>query len=171
MRISKILLFATLFTVTIFAAEFKGYSDLSKSLKEVAKKEGNIATTADVKKALKDKSWAVVDVRTAEEWAAAFIVGSYRVGREAPEKALENIVLDDDEKFVKTKLVVVCNTASRAAINAETFRQMGFDEVKIYGINQWIDECNPVSNRYSSAENKSGTKKKFGSYFAEHCKK
>ena len=106
-----------------------------------------------------------------EEWAAGSIAGSMRVGREAPEKALENIVLDDEDKFTKTKLIVVCNTASRAVINAQTFRQMGFDEVKSYGINQWIDECNPVVTKYSAAENKEGKKTKFGGYYAEHCKK
>ena len=128
-------------------------------------------TSDEVKAALKDEKWAVVDVRTLEEWSAGFIKGTQRIGREAPEKALENIVLDDDEKFVKDKLIVVCNTASRAAIEAQAFKQMGFKTVKIYEINKWIDECNPVVTKYSAGEHKDGTKTKFGNYYAEHCKK
>jgi rhodanese-related sulfurtransferase len=171
MKIGKVIIVSSLLAISLFGAEFKSYDALSKSLKEEAKKEGTLASTQDVKDALASKEWSVVDVRTMEEWAAGSIAGSMRVGREAPEKALENIVLDDDDKFTKTKLIVVCNTASRAVINAQTFRQMGFDEVKSYGINQWIDECNPVVTKYSAAENKEGKKTKFGGYYAEHCKK
>ncbi|WP_198305415.1 rhodanese-like domain-containing protein [Arcobacter vandammei] len=171
MKLGKILLASSLLFSSVFAAEFIGYDALSKNLKAQEKKDGNLATTQEVKDALASKDWAVVDVRTMEEWAAGSIAGSMRVGREAPEKALENIVLDDDDKFVKTKLIVVCNTASRAVINAQTFRQMGFSDVKVYGINQWIDECNPVVTKYSAAENKEGKKTKFGGYYAEHCKK
>jgi 3-mercaptopyruvate sulfurtransferase SseA len=65
----------------------------------------------------------------------------------------------------------VCNSGSRAAIEAETFRKMGFDQVKIYDMYTWIDECNPTTNRYSKKKNKNGTKNKFGSFYAEHCKK
>lgn len=171
MKLSKILFSVSLIASSVFASEFIDYSKLSKSLKEEAKKTGNYATTEEVKKALTQKDWAVVDVRTAEEWAAGFIKGTQRVGREAPEKALENVVLDDEDKFVKDNLIVVCNTASRAALEAQAFRQMGFNTVKIYEINKWIDECNPVVTKYTSGENKEGTKTKFGNYYAEHCKK
>ncbi|MCB9096932.1 MAG: rhodanese-like domain-containing protein [Aliarcobacter sp.] len=171
MKLSKILFSVSLIASSVFASEFIDYSKLSKSLKEEAKKTGNYATTEEVKKALTQKDWAVVDVRTAEEWAAGFIKGTQRVGREAPEKALENVVLDDEDKFVKDNLIVVCNTASRAAIEAETFRKMGFKTVKIYDMHKWIDECNPVTTKYSDAEDKTGTKNKFGAYYAEHCKK
>ncbi len=171
MKLGKVLLTASFLATSLFASEFISYDKLSKTLKEEAKKSGNYATTEEVKEALTKKDWAVVDVRTMEEWSAASIKGSQRVGREAPEKALENIVLDDDEKFVKPNLIVVCNTASRAALEAQTFRQMGFNTVKIYEINKWIDECNPVVTKYTSGENKEGTKTKFGNYYAEHCKK
>ncbi len=171
MKFSKIVLAAGLFTSTLFASEFISYSNLSKSLKDEAKKSGNYATTEEVKNALTQKDWAVIDVRTMEEWSAGFIKGTQRVGREAPEKALESIVLDDNDKFVKDKLIVVCNTASRASIEAETFRKMGFTTVKIYDMHQWIDDCNPITTKYSLASHKSGTNNKFGDYYAEHCKK
>lgn len=171
MKLSKLIFTSTLLVSTVFSAEFISYSNLSKNLKEEAKKNGNFATTQEVKNALNMKDWAVVDVRTMEEWAAGFIKGSQRVGREAPEKALESIVLDDNDKFVKDKLIVVCNTASRASIEAETFKKMGFTTVKIYDMNQWIDECNPITTKYSLASHKSGTNKNFGDYYAEHCKK
>ena len=171
MKLLKILAFASILLTSAFSAEFVSYDELSKKLKSDAKKSGMMATTKEVKDALKAKDWAVVDVRTMEEWAGASIKGSFRVGREAPEKALENIVLDDDENFVKQNLVVVCNTASRAAIEAQAFKQIGFKTVKIYEINRWIDECNPVVTKYSAGEHKDGTKTKFGNYYAEHCKK
>ena len=104
-------------------------------------------------------------------WSAGFIKGTQRIGREAPEKALESIVLDDKNTFIKENLIVICNSASRASIEAQTFRQMGFKTVKIYDLYSWIDECNPITTKYSSHEDKDGTKQKFGDYYAEHCKK
>ena len=171
MKFSKIIVCASLLVSSLFAAEFVNYDKLSKNLKEEAKKSENYASTEEMKKALTEKDWAVVDVRTAEEWAAGFIAGTQRVGREAPEKALEGIVLDDNGKFIKDKLIVVCNTASRASIEAEAFRKMGFTTVKIYDIHKWIDECNPITTKYSPAVDKTGTNKKFGDYYAEYCKK
>ena len=171
MKFSKIILSMGLLASTMFAAEFVNYGDLSKSLKADAKKNGLYASTDEVKAAIAAKDWAVVDVRTAEEWAAGFIKGSQRVGRQAPEKAIENFVTDDDGKLVKDKIIVVCNTASRASIDAQIFRQMGFTTVKIYDLHAWIDQCNPVVTKYSSAKDKEGTNKEFGSFYAEHCKK
>ena len=80
MKFGKILLVATLLTGSVFAAEFLTYDKLAKNLKEEAKKAGNYATTAEVKTALTQADWAVVDVRTAEEWAAGYIKGTQRVG-------------------------------------------------------------------------------------------
>ena len=171
MKLSKVLLGIGFLASSLFASEFINYDKLSKNLKEEAKKAGNYATTAEVKTALTQADWAVVDVRTAEEWAAGYIKGTQRVGRESPEKALESIVTDDAGKFIKDKLVVVCNSASRAAIEAEAFRKMGFTTVKIYDMHQWMDECNPLITKYSSGLHKEGTNKKFGDYYAEHCKK
>ena len=171
MKFSKIVLSMGLLASSLFANEFINYDNLSKSLKDDAKKNGLYATTDEVKMALKEKDWAVVDVRTAEEWAGAFIKGSQRVGRQTPEVAIENFVTDDDGKLIKDKIIVVCNSAARASIEAQTFRQMGFKTVKIYDLYSWIDECNPITTKYSSHEDKDGTKQKFGDYYAEHCKK
>jgi len=102
---------------------------------------------------------------------AARIKGSYRIGRQAPEKQFSSVVLDDDDNFIKKNIIVVCNSAARASLEAETFRKMGFDTVKIYDIYSWIDECNPVSTGYSGKKDKGGTKNKFGAFTAEHCKK
>ena len=171
MKVTNILLATTLLAGAATASDFIGYKGLTKQLKSEAIKNGTMATTADVKKAIVADDWAVVDVRTLNEWSAAHIKGSSRIGRQAPEKAIANLVLDDDDKFIKDKIVVVCNTASRASIEAETFKKMGFSQVKIYGINTWIDGCNPVTNKYSKAKDKQGTKIKFGNFYAEHCKK
>jgi len=170
MKLTNILLATSLLFGVAQANEFIDYKSLTKDLKSQAKKDGTIATSKDVKKAIKAKDWAVVDVRTLGEWKAAHIEGSTRIGRQAPEKALENIVLDDDDNFVKNKLIVICNSASRAVIEAQTFKKMGFKEVKIYPIYAWIDECNPFVNLYSKKKWKKGTKKKFGQFKAAHCK-
>ena len=171
MKFSKIVLSLGLLASSLFASEFINYDDLSKSLKDDAKKNGLYATTDEVKMALKEKDWAVVDVRTAEEWAGAFIKGSQRVGRQTPEVAIENFVTDDDGKLIKDKIIVVCNSAARASIEAQTFRQMGFKTVKIYDLYSWIDECNPVVTKYTVKNDRSGTGLNFGEYYAEHCKK
>ena len=171
MKFSKIVLSMGLLASSLFANEFINYDNLSKSLKDDAKKNGLYATTDEVKMALKEEDWAVVDVRTAEEWAGAFIKGSQRVGRETSEVAIENFVTDDDGKLIKDKIIVVCNSAARASIEAQTFRQMGFKTVKIYDLYSWIDECNPVVTKYTVKNDRSGTGLNFGEYYAEHCKK
>lgn len=152
-------------------SEFKDYDVVAKKLKAEMKKEGNYATIEEVKKALASKDWVVADVRTLEEWAGANIKGSVRIGREAPEKALENFVIDIDGNFVKDKIIVVCNSASRASIEAQAIKLMGFKEVKIFDIYSWIDKCNPVVTKYTVKKDKGGTGLKFGDYYAEHCKK
>ena len=171
MKFPKIILTAGLLASTMFANEFINYDKLSESLISEAKKNGLYATTEEVKTALKEKDWIVVDVRTSEEWAGAFIKGSQRVGRQTPEAAIENFVTDDDGKLVKDKVIVVCNSASRASIEAETFRKMGFKTVKIYDLYSWIDQCNPVVTKYTVKKDSSGTGLNFGNFYAEHCKK
>lgn len=158
-------------TSIVFAGEFISYKELSTKLKKENKKAGNYATTEEVKKALKAKDWVVADVRTMEEWSAAHIKGAVRVGRQASEKGVALHALDDDDKLVKPNLIVVCNSAARASIEAQTFRQMGFDTVKIYDLYSWIDECNPVVTKYTVKKDKGGMNLKFGNFYAEHCKK
>jgi rhodanese-related sulfurtransferase len=171
MRLAKIILSIGLVSSSLFSSEFINYDDLAKSLKADAKKNGLYASTDEVKMALKAKDWVVVDVRTPEEWAGAFIQGSQRVGRQTPEVAIENFVTDDDGKLIKDKVIVVCNSASRASIEAQTFRQMGFKTVKIYDLYSWIDQCNPVVTKYTVKKDKHGTGLNFGNFYAEHCKK
>ena len=169
MKLINTLLLAGLLTSGVFASEFITFHQLTNNLLEKNEKEGLRATTAEVKKAIKSKDTAVVDVRTKLEWAGAHIKGSYRVGRQTPEMAVSNFVLNFDDKFVKDKLIVVCNTAHRASIQAVIFRHMGFKEVKVYAIDQWIDECNPVVTMYSGKEYSEGKDHRFGGFYAEGC--
>jgi rhodanese-related sulfurtransferase len=162
MKLGKIVLAAVLAFGVAGAAEFTNYKGLTKKLKKEAAQKGQIATTTEVKHAQKAKDWAIVDVRTMEEYQAAHIPGSIRIGRQNPEKAMAAVVTDDEDRFIKPNVIIVCNTASRASIEAQTFRQMGFKNVKIYGIVKWMDECNPVANMYSKKKDKKGSKKKFG---------
>jgi rhodanese-related sulfurtransferase len=168
--LKNILLASSILVSSSIAAEFIDYKQLSSQLKKEHKKAGTFASSDDVKKALKSKDWAVVDVRTKLEWAGAYIKGSQRVGRQAAEKALANIVLDDDDKLVKDKIIVVCNSGARASIEAEIFKKMGFSQVLIYDIYSWIDECNPVKTNYTVKKDKGGTGLKFGMFKAQHCK-
>ncbi|MGM0519774.1 MAG: rhodanese-like domain-containing protein [Campylobacterota bacterium] len=170
MKLSKIIAALALAFSSMLASEFISYGDVASKLIQENKKNGNYATIADVKKALKADDWLVADVRTKEEWSAAHIKGTVRVGRQAPEKALENFVSDLDDNFVKKKLIVVCNSAKRASIEAQTFKQMGFENVKIFDLYSWIDECNPVTTTYSVKKDKKGTGLRFGSFYAQHCK-
>lgn len=171
MKIHSLILASLLATSSLFATTFNDYKAVSTKLINEEKKNGNYASVEDVKKALNSKDWLVVDVRTKEEWFAARIKGSVRVGRQAPEKALANFVLDDDDNFVKQNLIVVCNSAKRAAIEAQAFKLMGFKNVKVFDLYTWIDSCNEVVNQYSSKKHKKGTKNKFGAFKAAHCYK
>ena len=171
MKLKAICLGLVLAVSTMMAGEFVNYKGLTKKLKAEAKKSGMYATTDEVKAALKSKEWIVADVRTMEEWSAAHIKGAVRIGRQAPEKGLELYALDDDDKFVKKNLIVVCNSAARASIESQVFRQMGFDKVKIYDLYSWIDECNPVVTKYTVKKDKGGQNLKFGNFYAEHCYK
>lgn len=170
MKLKVILLSLVLFSSSIFAAEFIDYNKLSDKLKKENKANGTYASTEDVKKALKSKDWLVADVRTMEEWAAAHIKGSVRIGRQAPEKGLELHALDMDDNFIKPNLIIICNSAARASIEAQTIRQMGFNQVKVYDLYSWIDECNPVVTKYTVKKDKGGTGLSFGNFYAEHCK-
>ncbi len=171
MKLKTVCLGVLLTASSIFAGEFINYKSLSTQLKTEAKKAGNYASTEEVKAALKSKEWIIGDVRTMDEWAAAHIKGAVRLGRQSPEKALALFALDDDDKFVKQNLIVVCNSAARASIEAETFRKMGFKTVKIYDLYSWIDECNPVVTKYTVKKDKGGQNLKFGNFYAEHCYK
>ncbi len=170
-KIASALVVSSLLLSCGFASEakFKDYKSLTKELQAENKKNGTYATIDEVKAALEAKDWVVADVRTMEEWSAAQIKGSVRIGRESPEVALENFVLDMEGNFIKPNMIVVCNSAARASIEAETFRKMGFNQVKIFDIYQWIDKCNPVVTNYSMSNDKSGSGLKFGEYKAQHC--
>jgi len=168
--VNKLVLWALLGSSFLYAGDnFIEYKELTKELKKEAKKNGEYATTKEVKDALKAKDWIVADVRTQLEWAAAHIQGSKRIGRQAPETALANFVLNDDDEFIRKNLIVICNSGSRASIEAQTFKKMGFKQVKIYDLYSWIDECNPVKTNYSVKKDKAGTGLKFGMFKAEHC--
>lgn len=171
MKLINSLVIASVIATGSFATEFISFHKLSENLIAQNKKNGLAATTEDVKKAIKSTDTAVVDVRTDIEWASAHIKGTFRVGRQSPEKAVANFVLDDDDKFVKTKLIVICNTTHRASIQAAIFRKMGFTEVKTYAIDEWIDECNPVATKYSRQQYTEGKDHKFGEFYAEGCAK
>lgn len=128
MKLANILLATVLVTAAASAAEFVNYKKLTKKLKAEHKRAGTFANADDVKKALKAKDWIVADVRTKEEWAGAHIKGSQRIGRQAPEKALENFTTDESGKFIKDNIIVVCNSAARASIEAQTIKQMGLKQ-------------------------------------------
>lgn len=177
MSIKVIALIVVLFTTFSMASEdepesqFVGYSELTAKLKAAHVKDGTYATTEQVKKALQSDDWLVVDVRNDNEWSAAYIEGSKKVGRKNPERIIKNFCLDFGDDFTRNKLIVVCNSAARASIVAETFKSMGFKIVMIYDIFTWIDECNPISSDYTIRSSRKGTGLKFGSFKAAHCKK
>jgi len=170
-KLLKIIVVGSLLTSFGFSAEFIPYEQMAGKLLKENQKNGLRASTEELKKALHSKDTAVVDVRTKEEWAGAHIKGSVRVGRQSPEKAIELFVLDDDDKLIKDKLIVVCNTAHRASLEAMIFRKMGFTQVKVYPIDEWIDECNPIVTKYSRQEYKDGKHHRFGAFYAEGCER
>ena len=178
MRIKLIMVVLILFTTLSMASEdeaeptFVDYRELTAKLKAAHVKDGTYATTAQVKYALKADDWLVVDVRDDHEWSAAYIEGSKYVGRKNPESKIKNFCLDvfgDD--FTRNKLIVVCNSAARASLEAEIFKLMGFKTVMIYDIYTWIDECNPISSEYTVRKSRKGTGLNFGSFKAVRCKK
>lgn len=171
MKLNAALISILLLATSSFANEFISYKKLATSLVEENKKNGNFASVEEVKNAIESKDWIVADVRTKDEWGSAHIKGAVRIGRQAPENGLALYALDDNEKLVKPNLIVVCNSAKRASIEAETFRKMGFKTVKVFDLYSWIDQCNPVVTNYSVKKFKTGTGLKFGSFYAEHCKK
>lgn len=171
MKLKTLFIASILTGSALIANEFIDYKTLTTKMIAENKKAGNFATTKDVMEAIASKDWIVADVRTKEEWSAGRIKGTVRVGRQSPEKAIANYALDDDDNFVKQNLIVICNTARRASLEAETFRKMGFKKVKVYEFYTWVDSCNPITTNYSSKKNSNGTKNKFGQVKAEHCYK
>lgn len=171
MKVLSSVLIAAAMMLSAQAGDFVNYKTLATKLVKENKANGLYASVEEVKAAIKAKDWLVADVRTKEEWASAHIKGTVRIGRQAPENGLALHVEDENGKFIKPNLIVVCNSAKRASIEAETFRKMGFKTVKIFDLYKWIDSCNPVKTNYSVKKFKTGTGIKFGSFYAEHCKK
>jgi len=169
MKLHKVIIGVMIVVNSMMAAEFVSYHNMADKLLQENIKNGMRATTEEVKEAIKTKKALVVDVRTAEEWAGAHIKGSVRVGRQTPELAIANFVLDNDDKLIYDNLIVVCNTAHRASLEAVIFRKMGFKQVKVYALDQWIDECNPIATKYSIQKYKEGRGKKFGLFYSEAC--
>jgi len=169
MKLGKIMVTAVMMWSSIAAGEFISYHQMADKLLKENIQKGKRATTEEVKAAIRTKKVLVVDVRTAEEWAGAHIKGSVRVGRQTPELAIANFVLDDDDKLIYDRLIVVCNTAHRASLEAVIFRKMGFKEVKVYALDEWIDTCNPIATKYSTQRYKEGKNKKFGLFYSEAC--
>jgi len=108
MKLHKIILGLMIIVNAMMAGEFISYHQMADKLLQENIKNGMRATTDEVKEAIKTKNALVVDVRTAEEWAGAHIKGSVRVGRQTPEMAIANFVLDDDDKLIYDNLIVVC---------------------------------------------------------------
>jgi len=169
LKLHKIIIIGGVLLASAVASEFVSYHKMSEKLLEENIKNNLCATTDEVKKALKSKDTLVVDVRTAQEWAGAHIKGTVRVGRQTPEMAISNFALDDDGKLIKEKLIVVCNTAHRASLEAVIFRKMGFESVKVYPIDKWIDECNPIATKYTNQKFKKGRGVKFGLFYSGEC--
>ena len=169
MKIVNIALMTTFLVTSSFSSEFVPYKKMADKLLQENEKSGLVATTNEVKKALKSKDILVVDVRTKEEWAGAHIKGSVRIGRQSPEKMIANFVLDNKGNLIKDKLIVVCNSAHRASIQATIFRKMGFKVVKVYPILKWLDGCNPIVTKYSKKKDYSN--KEFGYFYPAKCLK
>lgn len=168
-KLLGILTITALTVSSLSASTFVDYKTLTKKLKSDYKKEGKFASEKIVKQALELDNWIVVDVRKKTEWSQGHIQGSHYVGRESMEKEVAKVALDKEGNFTKNKVIVVCNSASRASVEAETFKKMGFKDVRIYGIFDWIDNCNPIVTGYSKKKNKLGRSVAFGDFKSSHC--
>ncbi len=140
---------------------YKGYNIGNKEIHEKLKKAGYEASVQEVEDVVNGKKarWAVVDIRTKDEYLGATIKGVKRSGREAPELAIEEMFLnvqevEKDGKKSKTYkgsdidgIILMCRTGTRAAYDWAAYSFAGFGEnVKIFSLVNWVEACKPVRN-------------------------
>ncbi len=88
---------------------------------------------------------AVLDVRTAEEWAIAHVDGTIDI----PMQEIATRV-DELEEYRDRELVVMCHHGGRSARVAGWLRQQGFTQVRnlLGGINAWAEQIDPTVEKY-----------------------
>lgn len=91
-------------------------------------KAGSLCLTAEGARQQKqsDPSTLIIDVREPEEVAQSSINGAINVPRGLLEMKIEQLVPQHD-----APLMVCCATGGRAALAAQTLRQMGYSNLKV----------------------------------------
>lgn len=121
----------------------------SDQMVEAAKQVIAEISTADFKTLYDGEDYFVlIDVRTAEEYAAGYIPGAVNIDRGLLEfKIGKAEVWDEMGLYIPEKtdaIVVVCRSGNRSALAAKTLKEMGYENVKSLqgGWNAW-HEANP----------------------------
>ena len=78
---------------------------------------------------LDDPSTMIIDVREPEEVAASSITGAVNIPRGLLEMKIEQVVPRHD-----AAIMVCCATGGRAALAAQTLKQMGYSNVKLIDV-------------------------------------
>jgi rhodanese-related sulfurtransferase len=116
---------------------------MAMSLKEMmAAARGAVpeATPEEVKELLNSGSALAVDVREQEEFRTR---GRMMGAVNAPRGHLEFKVDPDSPRYDSAlqkdgTILVYCNSGARAALAGKTMKDMGYTDVRFFGINDWV---------------------------------
>lgn len=103
-----------------------------------------------------DPDLFLLDIREADEFAAAHIKGSVNVPRGLLEGACEYGFVETVPELVEARncnIVVICRSGRRSALAARTMKELGYGNVKSLklGVKGWNDSDFPLVDEYGAA--------------------
>ena len=144
-RITLIGALVLIFTVTIYSIIFAGGKTIPQIIREAKSQTTEVTVEALKKEMDEGRNFALIDVRTSEEFKAGHLPKAvniprgtleFLIGKHYPQKGFE--------------IVVYCRTDARAALCARSLSDMGYTNVKNLkgAFKAWGEAGYPIYNRH-----------------------
>ena len=140
--------FVLLFAVLVLVAGCEGQFDNAEQLVKAAKANTTEISVEDFKNIIGDEEYTLIDVRTAEEFAAGRIPGAINIPR-----GLLEFKITEKYPDINTNIILYCKKGSRASLAARSLGQLKYKHVRSVagGWNAWA-EVAPVPKKYQMPE-------------------
>ena len=140
--------FVLLFAVLVLVAGCEGQFDNAEQLVQAAKANTVEISVDDFKNIMGKEEYVLIDVRTAEEFAAGYIPNAINIPRGLLEFKITNKYPD-----ITTNIILYCKKGGRAALAAKSLAQLKYNNVMSIagGWNAWV-EAAPVPQKHQMPE-------------------
>ncbi|RKX28565.1 MAG: hypothetical protein DRP47_04075 [Candidatus Zixiibacteriota bacterium] len=140
--------FVLLFAVLVLVAGCEGQFDNAEQLVKAAKANIVEISVDDFKNIIGNEEYVLIDVRTAEEFAAGHIQDAINIPRGLLEFKITNKIPD-----INTNIILYCKKGSRASLAAKSLGQLKYKNVRSIagGWNAWV-EAAPVPKKHQMPE-------------------